>query len=225
MRGFIRRTALPSAVLLGALIFLSACHPPETFPNDLPEECFTLIDSTSSAPDPYSDDPIFCGDPINEGARYWIDWGDGTYTYVSGGSSNCNYNGITSGYNFYDYEFTGCGAPDNRANWQHGDLTAVIYPSQDASGAPALDVYCVGPEGGTFGFQIPESVFTSIAATPAENTEVYASDVCGTWIKAYVLTTGEYQINITNPDGKIDVMIFEGMPPNNIQYQHIDPGA
>jgi len=115
---------------------------------------------------------------------------------------------------------------DDRLNYQHGDLYAVLYASKDEAGDPAIDVYCVGEEGGVFGFQIPGSAFTAVASPPAANTQVFESTACGVLVSAFVLTTGEYQINI-GPDieGKVDVIIFHGMPPDGIYFEYLDPGA
>lgn len=115
-------------------------------------------------------------------------------------------------------------APDDRINWKHGDAYAVLSPRKDAQGNPVLHIYCVDAEGnGSLDYILTQEVFDKAPAGPAADTMVGETDVCRVPIKFYVLTTGEYQVNI-GPDveGKIDVIIFTGLPPKKVHYNHLE---
>ena len=110
--------------------------------------------------------------------------------------------------------------PDDRINWKHGDGYAVFYPRQDDKVDPVLQIYCIDERGkGWLADIITQEMFDKAPAKPAANTKVGETNVCGVPIKFYVLTTGEYQINI-GPDyeGKMDVIVFAGLPPTNIHF-------
>jgi hypothetical protein len=104
-------------------------------------------------------------------------------------------------------------APDNRVNWQHGDLLAVIYPSNDEQGNPALDVYSVTqPSQGAFLCRIVQSDLT--VPLPAENKLIKQ---CGEVVNIYQLTTGEIQFNIgPDAEGKTDVFILDDIDSSRI---------
>jgi len=114
---------------------------------------------------------------------------------------------------------------DGRINERHGDLYIALYPSTDDKGKPAIDAYCINQYGGNLGFKILLSAFTDIPSPPQQNTEVFEANTCVVMLRAFVLTTGEYQINIGNDGGKIDVIIFTGMPPDYVYFLFLDPGV
>jgi hypothetical protein len=113
-------------------------------------------------------------------------------------------------------------APDDRINWKHGDGYAVLYPRQDDQGNPVLHIYCIVEKGnGSLGYVLSRDLFSQATAKPSKNTQVGETDACRVPIKFYVLTTGEYQINIgPNAEGKVDVIVFTGLPPMNVHYYH-----
>ncbi|MBN1427060.1 MAG: hypothetical protein JXB07_01665 [Anaerolineae bacterium] len=115
----------------------------------------------------------------------------------------------------------GNGAPDDRINWQHGDDHAILYPRQDAAGHPVLHVYCLDEKGnGYLGDILTQDMFSKAPAHPLQNTKVGETHVCQVPVEAYVLNTGEYQINI-GPDieGKTHEVIFTGLPPSHVYFK------
>jgi len=90
-----------------------------------------------------------------------------------------------------------------------------IYNSQDDDGNPSLDVYGIDDEGeGYYAFTITEADLAPFADNPPEeNTEIMTVGN----VALYVLTTGEYQLNIgPDEEGKVRVVIFNGLPPTNV---------
>jgi hypothetical protein len=114
-------------------------------------------------------------------------------------------------------------APDNRINWKHGDDYVAIVPAQDSKGNPVLHLYCIDAKGnGSLGTILTQETFDKAPARPSTNTKVGETDVCRVPVKFYVLTTGVYQVNIgPNAEGKVDVIVFTGMPPTNIHYYRL----
>ena len=109
-----------------------------------------------------------------------------------------------------------------------------IYNSQDDDGNPSLDVYGINDEGeGYYVFSITEELlapyidltepedesnsglppFMQVEEPPEINTEIMTVDN----VALYVLTTGEFQLNIgPDEEGKVRVVIFNGLPPTNV---------
>jgi hypothetical protein len=192
----------------------------------------TITCSTSPIPDYYSwsgegdyavfrtggtDEAGFCsGEPLPPGPPFPIEISGPTGPGVD----------YVDGAIYYEVN-PGCLGPgsDGRINQHFGDLVVAIYPNTDDNGDPTLDFYCVGPDGGSYAFTIDQSVFDKAPAKPDQDTLVYTSEACSKPIRIYVLTTGEYQINIGADGDKIDVIIFTGLPPANIYYKHLDPLA
>jgi hypothetical protein len=114
-------------------------------------------------------------------------------------------------------------APDDRLNWKHGDDYAVLYARNDAQGNPILHIYCIDEKGnGSLGYILTQEMFDRAPAKPSSNTKVGETDACRVPVKFYVLTTGEYQINIgPNAEGKVEVIVFTGLPPANIHYYRL----
>jgi hypothetical protein len=105
--------------------------------------------------------------------------------------------------------------PDNRLNWQRGDLLAVVYPAADDEGNPALHVYGVDANSqGEFLFAITQANLSPYQENPpVENTEI---KVAGS-TSLYMLTTGEFQLNIgPDAEGKVIVLIFDALPPTHV---------
>jgi hypothetical protein len=96
-------------------------------------------------------------------------------------------------------------------NWGFGGLNAAIYSRTGAGGDPQLHIYCINDQGqGYFGMVISGADVNGFAAHPASNTLVKTSSACN--LSFYILTTGEYQINIGPDDeGKVTAMVFTGL--------------
>lgn len=114
-------------------------------------------------------------------------------------------------------------APDDRINWKHGDGYAVLYAQKDDKGNPTLHLYCIDAKGnGYLGEILTQEMFDKAPAKPPVNTKVGETSACRVPIKFYVLTSGEYQVNIgPNYEGKVDVVVFTGLPPAKIHYYRL----
>ncbi len=112
--------------------------------------------------------------------------------------------------------------PDNRLNWQFGDDLAVLYVQQDAAGNPALHIYCVNANSaGVLGLVVTSADLAGIPDPPARNTLVAQSAVCA--VSFWVLTTGEYQVNIRNTAGKVFVIVMQDLAGSGIYHQLLEP--
>jgi hypothetical protein len=112
---------------------------------------------------------------------------------------------------------------DGRLNCRIGDDYAIIYNAQDDHGHPSLHTYCVDATGnGILGMIVTSHDLEDIPPVPAANTLVKRADtkVCRAPVSFWVLTTGEYQMNI-GPDYKGDLirMIFDGLPPQGRYFK------
>lgn len=103
--------------------------------------------------------------------------------------------------------------PDSRMNWQNGDHIAAIYTNDGG-----VEAYCIDSQSqGQFSLRVDSSALAGIPARPAQNTLVAAATQCP--VAFYVLTSGEYQINIgPNADGDVRVMVFDTLAMSNIRY-------
>lgn len=137
-----------------------------------------------------------------------IDCATGTYTILgsSGGS---------------DETASTLPPPDNRINWRSGDDYAVVYVRNDAEGNPMLEIYCIDENSqGNLTLLITESDVSAITTPPESNQLVAESDDCA--VSFYVLTTGEYQINIgPDSEGKIVALIFQSLNLENLYTEWI----
>lgn len=107
---------------------------------------------------------------------------------------------------------------DGRLNPGFGDLTAVIYP-WDGAGNPAIHIYGVNENSqGYILLALSEADLADLPKNPPEN--LLIAQIDNPPVAVYLLTTGEYQINI-GPDagGEVSEIIFTGLPPVNLQ-QH-----
>lgn len=104
------------------------------------------------------------------------------------------------------------------------DLNVQMFNGTDDNGEPALHIYDINAEGeGTLALTITQDIIAPyIDNPPSENTELLTSE--DGKVTLYILDTGELQIN-SGPDaeGKIHVLIFDGIPPTNIYGYVIDP--
>ncbi len=104
------------------------------------------------------------------------------------------------------------------------DLDIQIFNAADDNGEPALHIYDINNEGnGTLALEITQDIIAPyVDNPPSENTALLTSE--NGKVTLYILDTGELQIN-SGPDseGKIHVLIFDGIPPTNIYGYVIDP--
>ncbi len=104
------------------------------------------------------------------------------------------------------------------------DLDVQIFNGTDDNGNPTLQIYALNDEGdGTLALEITQDIIAPyIDNPPSENTTLMTSE--NGKVTLYILDTGELQIN-SGPDseGKIHVLIFDGIPPTNIYGYTIDP--
>ena len=99
--------------------------------------------------------------------------------------------------------------PDNRINWQFGELGAVLYRGTDSTGEPAINIYCWDGENSTLGMQVN--------ATTASGTSANGCDAT-----FYILSNGTYQINITY-DGKLYEIFCEDLSCRPPEMRYYDP--
>jgi hypothetical protein len=114
--------------------------------------------------------------------------------------------------------------PDDRINYQHGDLYAAAYVRQDVEGNHELHVYCIDSSNrGSIGLVVEWDDLNG--AVPTEgNTLIGQTDACSVDVRVYRLTGGEYQLNI-GPDfeGKIYITTWTGLPITSSYYQTLEP--
>jgi hypothetical protein len=108
-------------------------------------------------------------------------------------------------------------------SFNDSDLGVSLFLSQDASGAPMLQVYeTLNQEtNGNFAMTVTQDDLAAfVNAPPAENTLLKSQG----HVRIYVLTTGEISV-LVGPDseGKIHVKIFDGSPWNHVYGYTIDP--
>lgn len=113
-------------------------------------------------------------------------------------------------------------ARDGRINAFAGDLVNVVYPSFDPTGKPALMIYRVIPDETEFNFGVFAGFITHAQIAPfldlfpEENTLVAQVDKT----RLFRLTSGEFQLVIGPDDeGKFFHLVFEGIPPRNVQIR------
>lgn len=133
-----------------------------------------------------------------------IDCATGTYTILSSGAAAQR-------------------PPDDRLNWRAGDNDAAVYVRSDDAGNPAIHIYCIEDDSkGQLGLIVTEDALAGIDASPTVNELVAESSTCA--VSFYVLTSGEYQINIgPDSEGKSTILIFEGLTAGNLYTQSIAP--
>ena len=90
-----------------------------------------------------------------------------------------------------------------------------IFGGTDDNDVESLTIFGINDEGeGYFLFDITQADLAPyIDNPPSENTELESVDD----VTLYILTTGEYQLNIgPDEEGKVRVIVFEGLPPTNV---------
>lgn len=114
-------------------------------------------------------------------------------------------------------EFLGAAADSPRLNYQNGDLIDALYVSTGSDGKGAIAVYAIdsnsaGRVAGVFEY----SLFAPYLETPpAENTLLGRID----YASLYALTTGEFQIVISDPvEPKSYTTVFSAFPVSNVYY-------
>ncbi len=112
------------------------------------------------------------------------------------------------------------GAPvpsDGRLNFGIGDWQAVIY-AEDGAGNAAIHIYGVNENSeGYILLAITAEQLEALPKNPSEN--LLIAQVDDPAVAVYLLTTGEYQVNIgPDAEGKVDVFIFTGLPLSNMQH-------
>ncbi len=117
----------------------------------------------------------------------------------------------------------GCSRDCPEINIPLGYHLAGLFPGIDTKGRAALDVYCINVNGGTLGGQVTQDEITQFPAIPQTPTLVKNIDTCSVPVAFYILTSGEYQVNIAIPyQGKVIAIIFTGLPPENIHHYIVE---
>jgi hypothetical protein len=103
--------------------------------------------------------------------------------------------------------------PDDRLNWRHGDLLAVVYRQVDKAGKAKVVVYQVNENSRGFFVcslsQAEMALYTEFLKQFAlpENIEL---KVCTRLVKWYLLTNGQAQLNIgPDAEGKMYTLVFD----------------
>lgn len=92
---------------------------------------------------------------------------------------------------------------DGRSNWHNGDLFALIYPTSDNVGDPALAVYCIVDGEGVLGMHVTQSAIEAYDESQPQTVPVMQAPMCDA--SFYLLDSGDYpyQINIVDAEGKL----------------------
>ena len=107
--------------------------------------------------------------------------------------------------------------PDNRINWQYGDLTTVMYDHADG-----VAVYCYN--GNTWlGMHINQAVIDNADTTQPQSVPILSVDHAGCVTAFYILDSGEYQLNIWTFEGKIYEIIADNIDFTNPTTRYYDP--
>jgi hypothetical protein len=109
-------------------------------------------------------------------------------------------------------------------NFGHGDHYVVLSNDITDDGDATLKFYCIVEGQGQYKGEVTRSEFRSVHRDPDLNLLVKWIPGCAVPIGVYVLTTGEWQVNI-GPDveGKTAVIIFHKVPPVDVYYYDIGP--
>ncbi len=111
-------------------------------------------------------------------------------------------------------------APDERLNWRMGDEFAVMYPATASNGDQRLDVYCYVDGQGVLAFTVSEAQIASTDLS-AEAVMLATAQRCNT--ELYLLPTGEVQLNITTPEGKLYEIICQSITCTDPILRFTDP--
>ncbi len=154
----------------------------------------------------------YLGDPPVAGAVA------GDFNQIGGGSSSTSPTSTTTGSSSIILP-TSITSPDDRLNFGHGDTSHGIVYSRSDNG---ITVYGInGSSEGYLGVHLPLDAMPDCDPPPAEN-QLLASSEDGKY-NIYLLTTCEYQINIgPDAEGKVQVVIFEGVPADMSSVKYYD---
>jgi hypothetical protein len=107
--------------------------------------------------------------------------------------------------------------PDNRINWQYGDLNAVVYEHEDG-----VVVYCYDGDASLVMVINQELVDNWDSSLPQDIAVLEVNtDTCR--VAFYILDTGEYQINIWDREGKLYEIIADNLNFSNPTMRYHDP--
>ena len=100
--------------------------------------------------------------------------------------------------------------PDNRINWQYGDLNAIIYNHADG-----VAVYCYNQGSTWLGMHINQAMVDNAPVYQPQTVPVAEYTENGCHIAFYILDNGEYQLNIWTWDGKLYELIADNINFSN----------
>lgn len=108
--------------------------------------------------------------------------------------------------------------PDDRVNWQFGDLNAVVYRHED----DGVVVYCHVDGESWVGMHISQEVVDN--ANPASQSDpVLSVNENGCNAAFYILDSGEFQINIWTYEGKLYEIIADNIEFYEETMRYVDP--
>jgi hypothetical protein len=105
--------------------------------------------------------------------------------------------------------------PDNRINWQYGDLDVVVYSHPEGT-----VVYCYR-DGAWLGMLINQAVVDNAPTGQAQHIPVLEAEGCNAAF--YILDSGEYQINVWTNEGKLYELISDTLDFTNAIKRYYDP--
>lgn len=126
--------------------------------------------------------------------------------------------GSTLEYNFSCGELQSASAPDDRVNYGYGDVFTVAY-SPFVDDTHNLDVYCADEE---LAFSVsPADVAGLTPTTEAQLIAAFTKGTCSA--EFYLLSSGEYQLNIYAPEGKLYTLIDIDLDFRDARKTYFDP--
>jgi hypothetical protein len=105
--------------------------------------------------------------------------------------------------------------PDDRINWQYGDLDVVVYSHSEGT-----VVYCYR-DGAWLGMLINQAVVDNAPTGQAQHIPVLEAEGCNAAF--YILDSGEYQINVWTNEGKLYELISDTLDFTNATKRYYDP--
>jgi hypothetical protein len=107
--------------------------------------------------------------------------------------------------------------PDNRINWQYGDLNTVLYATNGG-----LAAYCYN--GNTWlGMFINQTIVDAWDASQAQDVPVVSIEDAGCHAAFYILDNGQYQVNIWSFEGKRYEIIADNLSFEGATMRYFDP--
>ena len=170
----------------------------------------TVLDNVDACPTTFGTLPDGCNPPTptDTDGDGFPDVSDACPTVSGGAPDGCPAPTGSGSYN----------APDDRINWgAPGYNDVAIYLVTDNPTNLGIHVYCIdNNSNGYYGLAVSQSDVASFPAQPDVNTLVSTSNTCN--LSFYILTTGEYQLNIVL-DGEVIEVIFDGFSAQNVIYR------